>query len=62
MQEWKECEGGECPECGDRLEILTSSTTDAYFDRDDVRCPECDYTSCWSVDEDSNGDYYGFVQ
>ena len=59
MKEWKLINFDECRECGDSLEGFTDNDKEGWFyDGDDVRCVECDFKSCISVDEEG----YAYVQ
>ena len=52
-KEWQLMKFDDCPHCGDSLEVLTDNDKpDWYYDGDDVRCTNCDFKSCISVDED----------
>lgn len=64
-KKWKLFEGGGCPNCGGDLEVFSECPASGdedervnVYDGEEVRCNECKFTSCISVNEDGSA----FVQ
>ena len=56
MKEWRHFLDGDCPECGDDVEALTSTGTDGLaYDGDKARCVGCGLTGTVCVDDDQEG-------
>lgn len=57
MKEWKLFEGGGCPNCGNDIEVYSEvpASEDTHgvkvYDTEEIRCVECKFRSCVSVDE-----------
>lgn len=52
IEEWRNLEWTDCPECGGDLSVFTSARDGYCFDGDKVRCSDCNLDSCMSVDSD----------
>lgn len=49
---WHLVPWGECPRCGDSIEVETTVSDGLVYDGDRARCADCGLHGCASVDED----------